>query len=477
MVDTEVVMRARNLTLLAVLLISGCGGGGSDLPPAGGSTVTAGNLQLTGTLDPVSFTSGIGANVYALTGSITKATMTDPNPTLDETEIFTSMTSNIGDELVAMSPSGSNQRVVATGVNANFLAVSTTYVYYLQSATSTLYRVPYGGGTATTLKTGVLSFALSPDGSKLLYITAVSELRYCNADGTGDNLITSPGPRIVMGFLSSTKGLIFDGSGNLYSAALSPGGSIVGIGSYAGLSVAGTQANAHKVAWYDGASLHSSIFTPTGSMSDLTTPIASTFLRSIGYAPDGSAFALARSGTIDLLELWYPDLTPGSVLGRDYFYHSVAWGPFMASRQFLPSGTFATAGAAILFSETSSRVPSVVIADATTRTTMAATRVSVDGAVNITYRLDCDQLTKLFYSKGANYALNQVVNSISGLKGAFVSFDATTGLLSSVVTFTKRPTVSHRSGSLVIEGDGLTLHDLKASKRAVQPSGTIVIAE
>lgn len=432
---------------------------------------------MTGVLGPMSFTSGIGANVYALTGSITKATMTDANPTVEETEVFSSRDSNLGFQVVAMSPDGSNVRVLASNYVALYLAVSTTYVYALNQSTSAIDRIPYGGGSPVTMKANVTSFALSPDGTKILYKNFSNELRFCNADGSGDTLLTvGTADHRILGFMSGTKGLLADNPGNVYSIVLSAGSSPNLVTQYAGLSVAGIDANSRRAVWCDGTTLHSSILTTSGSFSDLFSTGA-PLARGLGVAPDGKSFVLAHGAAIDTLEVWAQNLSGATTIGEDFYYHAAAWGPYMTTRQVLPSGTFATAGAAILFSETGTTIPAVVLADATTRTTMAATRVSIDGAVNTTYRLDCDQLTKLFYSKGANYALTQVVNSISGLKGAFVSFDATTGLLSSVVTFAKRPTLSRRAGQLVLEGEGLSAIDVRSPKRAALMTTRFVIPQ
>lgn len=83
---------------------------------------------------------------------------------------------------------------------------------------------------------------------------------------------------------------------------------------------------------------------------------------------------------------------------------------------------------------------------------MTATEVSGPSAANVVFRLDCDQLSRLYYTDDNSFRYRTVVGAAGSLKGAFVSFDASTGSVDSIVTFTKRPQAKWQAGRLMLTG-------------------------
>lgn len=456
-------MRSRFPTVAPILVafgfVSGCGGGGGIAAGPAETTLDSGSFSFKGQLNPPTMTSSIGASVFVLTGSITKATMTDASPTIDETEILTERLTNLGLQIIATSPDGSNPRVICSPPAASsYLAASSTWVYFGTTGGS-IGRAPLAGGSISTIKSGVASFALSPDGTKIAYATSTGDYRVCNADGTGDFLMVNDVSKayIVQAWLSPTVVAGFSGT-TLYRITAATGQSWVSSGTVAGISKLRIHSDSHRAVVATGSEIKSYTVDSSLSLGSIGTLITNTPSTGLGISPDGKHIGNVLSGTNDTITTIPIDCSASSPIGVESNIYSLAWTPFVTSRQFLPAGVFSTGAAALIYSEYGTRVPSVILADATTRGTMVATRTSVDGAVNIVYRLDCDQLTKLYYTKGLNYAQTTVVSSGSGLKGAYVSIDASSGAVSSVLTFTRQPSERRIGKSLVLSGGDLQLH-------------------
>jgi hypothetical protein len=142
----------------------------------------------------------------------------------------------------------------------------------------------------------------------------------------------------------------------------------------------------------------------------------------------------------------------------------VAWAPNRLTCPMVGPGTpFTTGVGGLIISELGARTPSIVMADAVTRSSVTVTSMNDTPNGNPLYRIDCDNLKTLCFANGSGYAWKTVVGTVSGLKGAIVSFDNATGLVGNVITFTKRPVVTRLGNGWKIEGE---------LEEAVTPRGT-----
>ncbi len=469
---------------LALVLITGCGGSGGTTPDleGGGGAIQAGSFRFEGQAHgPQILSAGNnGVSVYALNGNITKATLVDANPTVAETEIVYCQDSVDGRNLKACSPDGTGTRTICpvpAGPDCIRVHPSGAYAYF--SSNSELYRVPMAGGTAVNILHDAASFAISPDGTKLLVRRASSsQLVYANADGTGVVVIGTPASSYVVdGFATNSVGIIHSLTVFAY-VPLTAGGSV---------NQQLIQGNNQVFRWVteirNGYAYTSSyvpnnnnygytevLCRPTGVIDTITQGTTTGDYLPCSLSPDGTELVGVATDdpyTMGRFPRNHSSFTP---IVSDTQTLRPTWGPFIANRLLAGANTnFTTGLAALIFSEAFSTVPSVVLADCTTRGSMTITPLTQQGTSNVIYRLDCDQLTKLYYTRTANYAPIVAVNGASGLKGALVSFDASTGKVSTVVTFSKRPEVRKTPAGFIATGEGLTVYDGKGAR---QPSRT-----
>lgn len=453
----------------ALLLLAGCGGGGAGTPPApgGGGTVVAGSMHIEGSVSqPQVAGSGTGnVTSYALQGNIAKAMIVDGNPTAEEAEIVVSRYGPLGNEIIACNPDGTGLRSLATipDYSAQKLAVSPDGLYVYFVFNGVLQRVPIGGGPRTSILSNVQDFAFTPAGSKLILRRNNVEIWTANTNGTSPVLIGSnPSDGLIpVGGLSETRGL-FVGLRSVYVMDLVPGSSPSGsLFYFSNLSI--QWCTYHRpssslfIYLYDSNTLKRRIdrIGVTQYLSFQVTVLSSD--APISYvgavAPDGQSLA---AGLDEGLQRTLTNLSPYRTILPKGAFHSVAWRPVPPTRYVVGAGSTFTGGAgALLFSERSNQLPAYVLADATTRGSIAVSILN-QGAGNIVYDIACDQLTKLYAASANAYIPSAIVNSASsGLKGAVVSFDGSTGALATVVTYNKKPILDKRPGSVRISGDGI----------------------
>lgn len=88
--------------------------------------------------------------------------------------------------------------------------------------------------------------------------------------------------------------------------------------------------------------------------------------------------------------------------------------------------------------------------------------------------MNCDNLTKLHYTKSNSFAQVGVIGSLAGLKGPFIAFNAETRRVSNIVTFTKKPSVDRTPQGIVLEGGELVDHfDAEGKRKPVAPRITL----
>ncbi|MEQ1824171.1 MAG: hypothetical protein ABL949_16815, partial [Fimbriimonadaceae bacterium] len=190
----------------------------------------------------------------------------------------------------------------------------------------------------------------------------------------------------------------------------------------------------------------------------------------LAASPDGKSLVGSVVGSTDTVFTCTADPSQFSrtTIVNEYILGSTYWSPFVTSRQFVPANVYTTGAAALLFSEFGKRMPALVLADCTTRASMVVTKAVSDNLSNVVYRLDCDDLSKLHYTKANSYAFNSVVTAAAGLKGCFVSFDAQSGEVTSVLTFTRSPSTRRVAGGFQVAGEGMVYFNLR-TKHSLEP--------
>jgi len=455
----------RKLWIVPVLggMLVGCGGGGGQPLTVGGTgEVVAGSMKLSGQINqPQVFTGG--ATVYALTGAIAKATYFDATPTVAETEIVFPRGGQTGYELMACSPDGSGVRKVCDlpGVVADVeVHPSGSYVYFLSS--NTLYRVAFaGGGAPATLSNDVSQFDITPSGNKIVYRKSIHDGWWVanSTMGSPFRLTTDTTVPNLTGTVSDVTALLNNQSSDaIYEQSLIGSSNPVlrlSVGPDLGFSACPDTGDEALYLQLSGGlftvksilttgSTASWIFKTEGSGQALlqilrgTSPDHQTLL--FGDGPTGVVYTTPRDGSAK------------TIIQQDNGAAYPAWSPYLTSRMFVGTASW-PAAAAFLFSEAGTQVPTVVLADATTRASMAVQKISEQGDSNVVLKLTCDQLTKLYYTTGANFVQKAVVLSGTGLKGAYVSFDAATGKASTIVTFQRPVRESRVGGRVFIDAD------------------------
>lgn len=410
--------------------------------------------------------------MFGFTGAITKSYWSDANPSSEEGEIVIGTRTPRGAELLSVDLDGTNQRTIATlSARADNIAVSPDGVWLYFVETQVLKRIPMAGGMPTTLLSDVYDFCLTPSGSKLLVFRPVAQtLSVINANGTGlVDRVNNVGPQTdVIGAVSESY-------------------------AYVAVKIDETSPEIRGIT-LTGAPAANVFF----EMNNIQYHIAaidwkreSMYLRAFDGGPnkhvwwvarlsgnDGSWFSLRDD--LDQLD-WFSSISFLSDNARMLVAHwtaqgwwtsiytdnhtslmrilpitspeaKVAFAPAPTFRTLVGAGNYASGAAMVMFSEKGNRTPAVVLADCTTRASMTLTRISDDNDGTLIYQLNCDNLTKLHYTKSNNFAQVGVIGSLTGLKGAFIAFNAETGRVSNVITFTKKPTVDRRPEGLVLRG-------------------------
>lgn len=461
-------LRTTGLVITSFVFLSGCGGGGALVESGPGPDQQVGPMSVQGDARALAPTQTAGGStLYAVSGSINKVNFVDANPIVAETELVFAAAKGAGFSIMACSPDGGGLRVILdnVGIIAR-LEVIGEWVYYVDP-NSNLRRVKLSGGASQLVRTGVTRFASNLAGTKI-YGYQIPSANWAggrfisfNPDGTSvTHMFAAP---FVMGSTDFFPGLTSDGSlvlvdnqhtsftsyrvyspaGSLRQGGLDHTNMIEGVG-----MESGTDFVYHKTSGYTER------LSASGTAQwnrELVTGVRYDY--DVAIAPGGTKIAFAN-GVTDNLSGILVDTLPVGDLKR--VFHSdalvVSWGPFVKSRTFVGSGApFASAGA-FIFSERGPVLPAVVWADATTRGSIVLTKVSPDGAQNVVYRLDCDDLTKLSYTKSLNYDPVHVVTAGSGLKGAFLSFNGESGVVESISTFTRSPSIAVEGATLKVSG-------------------------
>ena len=488
------VMRAISFVALATLFIlAGCGGGSSGsstVPPSAEFGGT--QIRLAGQMtNEIASSAPGGLAVFGFTGAITKTYWSDATPTTEDGEIVVGAQTPRGAELLAFDTDGTNQRTILTlSSRATGLAVSPDGVWLYFIENSVLKRIPMAGGVpAAALISDVTDFCLTPSGNKLVvFRPTLNTISVANANGSGlsDRATgVSINSDIIGASTENTAYVVTDlqlASPLVYEFPLSGALNSQLIASFSSTSLINWVLDAKRENIY--FFLYDSLLTkylwsvmrlggPTNSYYILRDDFTgNTQMDSMTFTPDNSKILMSDATSEAIYATFMSDrLSPISrpiLLTREDTRVAFAASPTF--RTLVGSGNYVTGAAAVLFTEKSNRTPAVVLADCTTRTSMTLTRVSDDNDGTLIYRLECDNLTKLHYTKSNSFAQVSVIGGITGLKGAFVAFNAETGRVSNVVTFTKKPTVSRSPQGWVVEGEGVAeAYDGEGVRRPTGP--------
>lgn len=458
---------------LTVISMVGCGGGGSSVAIAPDPEVGGAQIRVAGKMSSqIASTAPGGLAVFGFTGAITKAYWSDATPTAEDGEIVVATRTPRGAELLAFDFDGNNQRlVVAPGAPADNIAVSPdgVWLYYVEN--SVLKRVPMAGGTPTTLLNDVFDFCLTPSGAKLLvFRPTAGTLSVINANGTGlvDRVINVGPFTDVIGAVTENFAFVATNytSNDPEIYRLSLGGTLqwnlwllLQLSVYKGAVLDWKRENIF-ISRYDSAASKNRWdvmrLVDTGAwLQDLRDDVDPNItFNSMSFLPDtkrmlvtekalNGTWASLANDNLQILSRTMAITDPNA---------KTAFAAAPTFRTLVGAGNYASGAAAVMFSELANRTPAVVLADCTTRASMTLTRVSDDNDGTLIYQLTCDNLTKLHYTKSNSFTQVSVIGGITGLKGAFIAFNAETGRVSNVITFTKKPTVDRRPEGLVLRG-------------------------
>ncbi len=485
---------------LLIGVLSGCGGGGGAAAVAPEPEVVSGPMRLQGQVrSPVIAANGSGLSVFGFAGTISKAYWTDTNPTRAEGEIVFGMaTLRDGRQIVACEPDGSNLRVLANfeGELSDLeISPDGAWVYFADN--STLKRVPMAGGNVTTMMQDVYYFELSPSGTKVLALRPTADdVVFANVNGTGVDVRLSPAladPPLILGVVNDNFGFIAQGFNTTSPkyVRISLSGAIqhqlwVGLNQVELSNVEMHPSRDRILSRY--TNLLNGDVTLTEHQLAISGPFTAVLrddlpsspnVFGMAYSPDGQALVAVQEhagpNEMRIVTLDRDHNVLATLFRGSFHLATPAWAPGAKFRTFVGAGNYASGAAAVLFSDLNDTTPSVVLADANPRSSMNLTRVSGDNDGTIIFEMTCDALTKLHYTKSNSFAQVGVIGSLTGLKGAIVAFNATTGRVNNVITFTKKPTVSRSGEKWVVEGEGIAEHLTGDGER--RPTSNRVVIE
>lgn len=483
--------RGSLFVLAGCLLLSGCGGGsgtGGAVVGGGGGVATAGMFTLEGQVtDPQILAAGDeGGNVYGITGNITSATMRDPEPTDAEGEIVFYETNSAGKVIMAMGPDGTGLRQICVAPGAvNQIHTEPTGSYLYFQANNAIYRVSVRGGTPTLILSDVESFALTPSGSVIVAErNSSNQIVKCTSSGGSVQILSTPATeQIVLSCPSESYAVLWQGT-DINSLVLTAGstpafrfGSGPNPAYYVNQAASGGLFVRMDGSVADKYNYNMAYVSAPGEEQDWDRNSTDNVRKFVYLAasPQGTAFIGREYLAASQISLISPSFEVIRELHEGANAGPMNWTRPVAARAFVGAGTsYPTGVGAMLFAEVGTTVPSVVFADAVTRASISLTPVSQQGSSNVIYRIEGDNLNKLAYTKTNGYVINTVISAASGLKGALVSFDAATGKVTTVVTYTKKPTVNRTAAGYEISGEGIA--DVIDGSGAKKPSvGRLVI--
>ena len=491
---------ARLLALVIVLTCFGCGGGGTGQSAAGGDQGSSFGPFLT---------RASGGKPQVVTLSTGGPTITGVAGTA-----FTKIT-------YSPAPSVANSRIA-------YVRYGATSSLNIMNGDKTGLRMIGGVFPLNTIswsRDGRLVFDMADN------VTSVPQIYTINADGSGMHKISTGGFYDEFPSWSSDNfHIVFqrvDGSGHwqIYSMTAS-GGSVVNLSNGSGV-------NDQKPAWTpdgsqilfqrtNGANLDlwkmnsngtsptlvlsgtftSFLLSPTGNQL-LVTPWsagnttitsyqypslssvgsfandASTYYDLSCFAPDGSKVLYQKSisGSNKTEMATYDGLNKQDFLNfYDQSSGRSAWEPFPVPIPYVAStggSVLGTAASGFLYGMNGTAFTSFLSFTATTPGSAVLTAdPAANGASNLIYRVSADAITSIKFVNGLGASVNAPTIG-TGVKGAIISFNASTGAVASVLTLASKrgvmPVASKRGGQIVYTGAFAAAYD--GSGKNLAPGG------
>lgn len=523
-------MSRRKTSRISVLLsaatlavvTAGCGGGGgsssgqSSTPPAG-QTMTFGGLtaNVAGTLQAPVTAAGSGAVVTGVAGANITSLALAQAPNLSNTLIAFSRNGNT----LAVRPDGSGQYNLTTAIPTYSNATSPSWGpggkdFVIQRYDATIgrfqiYNALADGSNLKKISTGNFS-DYTPS-----YAATGARVAFSRVDSSGLSQIYTVPPTGG----AATK--ISDGAGNDSNPAWSANGTQIVftryINSHSQLYImSSTGASPHALTSnYTSYDMYYPAWSPDGTKIAFTLYLGSYYNIYV-ISADGSTLQQLSSGNAyDYYPTWSPDgkriafshSATSSAASAIYTMSAIdgssptqitypsggsgdstpSWSSYIASRPLIgATGSMGVSAGGFIFSQQGTAVPSIVTFDSGTRTGLTVTsQTGINpGLPNVVFLVSATaNLTSLAYKNNLNSTTTTVIGTggISGTtaSNALVSFDASTGLVSSVLPYIAAHAVANAKTGLLkpsVQGNVLVYqgHFLGAwngSGKNIAPSG------
>jgi WD40 repeat protein len=370
-----------------------------------------------------------------------------------------------------------NSLAYQAGSGRVYLSRAGSIQYYFPSA-PTLYNTGWTGGP----------ISISPDGTRILYVRQSGNYDVFSrviATGietrlTNDVAIEESPTWVGNGAVAYYK----DGAIRVHRLSPPNAGSVFSVSADGFSRLAGSPDGryivAHGVA--EGQpTLRMFIVSMSGFVATGTaTATLSYSVNDLTFSPDNQRIAVADlNGRIHEFDL---NLAHLGILreGEASAPVRLAWQPFVTDATIVGSGGFfGTNSAGLIVGQVGDVRAGMVLFDAATRATAAvALEPSEPGAKNVTVRVTADQLTKLAYTPDRALRFAHLVSTSPVVDGAFVVFNAETGMVSSIIPFNiaakNPPRVRSEGDRVAVEGDVIGIWDSSGKRHNAAGARTLV---
>jgi hypothetical protein len=431
-------------------MLLGCGGGPSSPQPVAGDG-SFGAISFEGRLTSTPLvTEASEATVTSMTGDFTSVRVRYPSPAASNALVFFSID---GRNLLTMD--GDGQRPQSVGAFPGS-GRSTTGDY--NPANNRLYLANgkwmdvYTGATGSyTPATDCSSVSVSPFGSRIaytLYSAGANSLYTANADGTNvhlvrdltsgayewtteDKLLLPEGGYLrLYSYLGGTALVQTLNDNIILSISRSPDGSSCGFI----LVPNGETAPVIRV-----YSLDEYGWPSYGAGATYKQLNASAEPVAVQFTPDSrEVLALAADASVTRYDALGNSIPLYTTLGHAYVPRFLSVTPFAIERKLVGATAASPGGAAgILLSQVRDKVTACVVADVDTRSSFTLTLQSAGSLSNVVYQLEGDNVNKLKFSTNALHKMVSAMPNSGTCNGAIVTFNASTGFVSSVLPYTE----------------------------------------
>lgn len=480
-------MSRLRLTLLSLLGIgiAGCGGGGggqAGSTPVGGQELQVGSLSVV-SKEATPQVSTVSAGTITVT-SLSASNFTSARLAATRNINSTRIAYWNNDRLNLVAPDGSHRETIPTGSFAG----SDPHISFSPDCT----KIAFDALDSTLPDRGRIQlFVVNVDGTGLKRLTngktdeynpcwsVSNRIYYSQTDSDGVHIYSMDPNGGSIAKLTSGSVQDFEPTCSFDGAKVAFARTAGGNSSLWVMDASGS--NAHVWAPFfgsqgavspslspDGKSL---LFVIPGAQQSTISEVAaggkylSNFLTtgynfSPSYSPDGRSFSYVYSadGTVNELRLFDFSLSTTKYLGAG---KDASWSPFPAARTMVGSGGVLGAGAgALLVSQDSDGIQSVVAVDATTRTSVQAAQTGVGGGP-LVYKVSGGSIKSVFYVNGARTSRLSLTAGSTPFAGVLISFEPDSGYVVSLVPFSKMNAAGNK-----LSGEFLGVFDRKGNRVA-----------